>query len=101
MFSHLICGKKCPKRSSTACKVPRKSSGRDSHNEWKCSPSMPSGKDARPAAGMPKREEGLAGLYKSVSTVEYSGFTRKPHDTPARRARAPKRSYWLKELKVM
>ena len=50
---------------------------------------------------MPRREVGLAGLYKSVSTVENSGFTRSPQETPARWARRPKRSYCPNELKVM
>ncbi len=101
MFNHLNRGKNRPNRSSTAASVPLRSSGRDSHNEWKCNPSTPSGHSSRSADRTPSRDVGLAGLYKSVSTVENSGFTRSPHDTPALRARSPKRPHCPNELNVI
>ena len=52
---------------------------------------------------VPKREPAAEGLYKSVSTTENSGLTRKPGEMgrSAWLNGPQKRSYCVTELKVM
>ena len=101
-FTHFICGRYLPKCFSKAASTPSSASASCSHSAWKCRPSMPSSSSGLNSASVTPSLLYLPhGLYRSVSTVEYCGFTRMPQLTPALKALSLNRLHWLKLLKVM